>query len=189
MRTFFTVEGGDSEFVNFILLTLKAFLEACSQNVSGYRMPHFFPRNCDLVSQNITERHFLFTLHHFSPVIFATATVMAFVLLCNSRFNFRCHTHCEATPTEKLARSDWDLSWLLAWKITKGIHSCKPASLNCPIVRAKIHSWWCGGKKKKKKVDHNACVQVFSSATIVVPNPRAKPKLAQPCSSRNWLGT
>ena len=29
------MEGGDSEFVNFTLPTLKAFLEARSQNVSG----------------------------------------------------------------------------------------------------------------------------------------------------------
>ena len=33
--TFFTMEGSDSEFANFTLPTLKAFLEACSQNVSG----------------------------------------------------------------------------------------------------------------------------------------------------------
>ena len=32
---FFTMEGGDSEFVNFTLPTLKAFLEARSQNASG----------------------------------------------------------------------------------------------------------------------------------------------------------
>ena len=35
VRTFFTMEGGDSEFENFTLPTLKAFLEAHSQNVSG----------------------------------------------------------------------------------------------------------------------------------------------------------
>ena len=29
------MEGGDSEFANFILPTLNAFLEAHSQNVSG----------------------------------------------------------------------------------------------------------------------------------------------------------
>ena len=34
-RTFFTMEGGDSEFANFTLPTLKAFLEARNQNVSG----------------------------------------------------------------------------------------------------------------------------------------------------------
>ena len=33
--TFFTKDGGDSEFANFTLPTLKAFLEARSQNVSG----------------------------------------------------------------------------------------------------------------------------------------------------------
>ena len=33
----FTMEGGDSEFANFTLPTLKAFLEARSQNVSGYK--------------------------------------------------------------------------------------------------------------------------------------------------------
>ena len=36
VRTFFTMEGGDNEFVNFTLPTLKPFfLEARSQNVSG----------------------------------------------------------------------------------------------------------------------------------------------------------
>ena len=33
--TFFTMEGGDSEFAIFTLPTLKAFLEARSHNVSG----------------------------------------------------------------------------------------------------------------------------------------------------------
>ena len=31
-------------------------------------------------------------------------TVLAFVLLRNSRFNFHCYTQCEATPTQKSAR-------------------------------------------------------------------------------------
>ena len=35
VRTFFTMEGGDSEFANFKLPTLKAFLEARSHIVSG----------------------------------------------------------------------------------------------------------------------------------------------------------
>ena len=35
VRTFFTMESDDSEFANFTLLTLKAFLEAHSQKVSG----------------------------------------------------------------------------------------------------------------------------------------------------------
>jgi len=33
--TFFTMGSDDSEFANFTLLTLKAFLEVLSQNVSG----------------------------------------------------------------------------------------------------------------------------------------------------------
>ena len=33
--TFFTMEGGDSEFANFTLPTLKAILEARRHNVSG----------------------------------------------------------------------------------------------------------------------------------------------------------
>ena len=39
-----------------------------------------------------------------SPVIFATATAVAFVLLRNSRFNFHCYTQREATPTQKSAQ-------------------------------------------------------------------------------------
>ena len=35
VRTFFTMEGGDSEFANFTLPTLKAFGGAHSHNVSG----------------------------------------------------------------------------------------------------------------------------------------------------------
>ena len=57
------MEGGDSEFENFTLPILKAFLEACSQNVSGYRMPQnaFFPQNHDLhVSQTTMQRAFFF---------------------------------------------------------------------------------------------------------------------------------
>jgi len=35
VRTFFTMEDGDSKFANFTLPTLKAFFEAHSHNVSG----------------------------------------------------------------------------------------------------------------------------------------------------------
>ena len=40
--TFFTMAGGDSEFANFSLPTLKAFLEAGSHNVSGNSNNLFF---------------------------------------------------------------------------------------------------------------------------------------------------
>ena len=58
---------------------------------------------------------------------------------CNCNIGGICtalqfYTQCKLTPTQKSARK-WrcDLSRLLAQKITKGIHSCKPASLNRPI--------------------------------------------------------
>ena len=65
----------------------------------------FFLRTCDLlVSPKTTQRHFFSTLHPLSTVIFATATVLAFVLLRECRFSFHCYTQREATPTQKLAR-------------------------------------------------------------------------------------
>ena len=45
-----------------------------------------------LVSQKTTQRHFIFTLHPLSTVLFATATVLAFVLLRNSSFSFHCYS-------------------------------------------------------------------------------------------------
>ena len=71
-------------------------------------------------------RHFFSILHHLSTVIFANATIMVFLLLHNSMFNFHCHTQCEEMPPQKSAQK-WrcDLSQLLARKITKGIYSCK----------------------------------------------------------------
>ena len=98
---------------------------------------HFFHKLAiseNLVSQKLMQRHFFFTLHPFSPVIFATSTVMATVLLRYSRFNFHCCTQRKAMPTQKSAwKWCYDLSRLLARKITKGIHLCKPASLNHPM--------------------------------------------------------
>ena len=65
----------------------------------------FFLRTRDLlVSPKTTQRHFFSTLHPLSTVIFATATVLAFVLLRDSRFNFHCYTRREATPTQRSAR-------------------------------------------------------------------------------------
>ena len=102
--------------MNFTLPTLKAFLEAeCVWQkaitcCSCYRMPTkrtFSPQNRDLlVSQKMMQRHFFPTLHPLSPVIFATSTVVAFVLLRNSRFNFHCYTQHEAMPTQKVTSHD-----------------------------------------------------------------------------------
>ena len=149
------MEGSYSKLARFTLPTLKDFFSeyVWPQAItccSCYRMPQnaFFPRTRDLqVSQKTTERHFFPTLHPLSTAIFATATVLAFVLLRNSRFNFHCYTQREATPTQKSARK-WrcDLSRLLVRKITKRIHSSKQASLNRPIkavIIIIIHSPAC----------------------------------------------
>ena len=70
-------------------------------------MPHntFFPWTHNLlVCQKLCKDTFFPTLHPLSLLIFATATVVAFVLLHNSRFNFHCYTQREAMPTQKSAR-------------------------------------------------------------------------------------
>ena len=62
-------------------------------------------------AKKMTQRHFFPTLHPLSPVFFATATVLAFVLLHNSRFNFHCYTQREATPAQKSAQK-WHCNFL-----------------------------------------------------------------------------
>ena len=51
-----------------------------------------------------------------------------------SNFNFRCKFVIHSLLRNRPGSGSCDLSRLLARKITKGIHSCKPASLNCPIA-------------------------------------------------------
>ena len=128
------------------------------------------------------------TLHPLSMVIFATATVVAFILLCNSRFNFHCYTQCEAMPTQKSARK-WrcDLSQLLARKITKGIHSCKPASLNCPIQSQNLQLDNAGGSThpcppldclKRWQSDHICYLCWFNQLATKIEKWNEKPRLA-----------
>ena len=89
----------------------------CLATSNNLLLVNFFPRTRDLlVSQTTTERHFFPPFIPFPRYCFATATVVAFVLFRNSRFNFHCYTQREAMPTQKSA------------------HSCRPASLNCPIA-------------------------------------------------------
>ena len=94
----------------------------------------FFPRTRNLlVSQKTTQRHFFSILHPLSMVIFATATVLACVLLRDSRW-FHCYTQREATPTQKSARKCAATSRdVLRKRLQSAIHSSKPASLNHPI--------------------------------------------------------
>ena len=113
------MEGGDSEFANFTLPTLKTFLEACSHNVSGNKQQlvaraigcpktlFFFLYGLAIfwsAKKRRRKNTFFSTFHPLSMVIFATATVLAFVLLRDSRFNLHCYSYTqrEATPTQKL---------------------------------------------------------------------------------------
>ena len=137
---------GEGEVAKFTVTTLEAFLKARSQRASGRKQylagraigcqkPHFFQRTRDLlVSRKTMQRHFSFILHHLSPVILAKAQVVAYVLFCNSRFSCHCYTQCEPPLLRNRHGSgSCDLSGLLARKITRGIHSCRLASLNCPV--------------------------------------------------------
>ena len=140
-----------------------------------------------------------------SPAIFASATVVAFVLLRNSRFNFHCYTQREATPSplnswsnaystelvkqrllhwtreatptplsyssvaysESARKWGCDRSRHLARKITKGIHSCKPASPNRPIAGRRL----TGTHVTEFRLDHVFPVQVehgFSRAGTAI---------------------
>ena len=64
----------------------------------------FFQRTRDLLVSQKNDTKTLFpTLHPLSMVIFATATVLTFVLLRDSRFNFHHYTQREATPAQKSA--------------------------------------------------------------------------------------
>jgi len=110
------MKGSDGEFANFTLPTLKAFLEACSRHASGNKQQivahdivcpktHFFHEIVIFwLAKKMTQKHLFSSLHPLSPVIFATATVVAFVLLRNSRFNFQYYAQLEAMPTQKSAR-------------------------------------------------------------------------------------
>ena len=112
-----------------------------------YELPSGQPRN--------NAKTLFSTLHPLSLVMSAITTVVAFVLLRNSRFIFHCYTQREPTPVRNRPGSgSYDLSRLLARKIMKGIHSCKPASLNCPIARKA-----CASRGEEGRDGHLAVVQ------------------------------
>ena len=127
-----------------------------------------------LVSQKVMQRHFFSTLHPLSPVIFTTATVVAFVLPRSSRFNTHCCTQCETTPTQKSAQK-WrcDLSRLLAQRITKGIHLCKPASLNRPISKKHFHSCTIINNKGWFYLIWRFCADFLKSVKTPAPHPQS----------------
>ena len=66
---------------------------------------HIYSTNSRFSGQPKSNVKTLFsTLRHLSHVIFATVTVVAFVLLGYSGLSFYCYTQREPTPTQKSAR-------------------------------------------------------------------------------------
>ena len=102
-----------------------------------------------------TQRHFFSTLHPLSTVIFATATVLTFVLLRNSRFNFHCYTQRETTPTQKSAR--------------------KCAATSCDLLRERLQSAftlanrlrWIAQYVRPSDLQHCRCLIWRNSARCV----------------------
>ena len=74
----------------------------------GCPKPHVFHDLAIFWSAEKRCKHTFFHPPLLFPVTFATATVVAFVLLGNSRFDFHCYTQREPTPTQKSARK-WQL--------------------------------------------------------------------------------
>ena len=130
--TFFTIEGGDSEFTKFTGLTLNAFLKARSQSVSGdqqelvarARGGHAFTiilsagKRCRLPPPPPPPSPFLCNSckHNNSGT----------VMLRPSRFNFHCYTQREPkhAPTQKSAWK-WHM-WSFATSCAK---NCEGHSL------------------------------------------------------------
>ena len=77
---------------------------------NNQKLNAFVPCTRDLLvsGKRCKLRHFLPILHHLSSVILANVTVVAVVLLRNSRYNFHCYTQREANATQKSARK-WQL--------------------------------------------------------------------------------
>ena len=138
--TFFTMEGGDSEYEKFTVPNLKAFLKSQSECVKqelvayaiGCQNTHF--SHAIMISSS-AEKRCKDTFPHppspFLSAIFAYATEVAFVPLHNSRFNFQCYAQREQKPLRNWPRSgSCNLSRLLAQKITKGIHSLTHTSFS-----------------------------------------------------------
>ena len=106
------MEGGDSEFTKCIVATFESVLKARSQSLSGNKKQivaravgctsHYFPAThsrCPAYLKNDADIFYPSSIH-LSSVILAKATVVPFVQLRNSRFNFHCYTQCEATPVK-----------------------------------------------------------------------------------------
>ena len=145
--TFFTMEGGDSEYEKFTVPTLKAFLK--SQSVCQarncclcYRMPKYtlFPCNHDfLISWKKMQRHF-------SP---SSITFPLQFLHTQQKWHLYCFTVLGSTSNvihsvnENLSEIGPEVAAATYRDfLRKGlqrafIHSCIPASSNCRILFTK----------------------------------------------------
>ena len=135
----------------FYTANFKGIFGSLSQNVSGnkqslvahaigYPKTHFFHELAIFWSvKKGCKDTFFSTLHPLSPVIFATVSVLAFVLLRNSRFNFHHYTQCETTPTQQLS---W--KWPLATSCAKDYkgHSLVQTSFTEPPSTKKTRCAW-----------------------------------------------
>ena len=138
VRTFFTMECRDSDFAKFTVLTLKVCLKDSSQSVFhnkknlllllwGAKILHCFLALAIFLSAGKRCKDtFPPTLHHLSPGILATATVVElyyFAIL--GSVSIVIHNVKLRLLIYWPGSGSCDLSRLLGRKITKGIHSCK----------------------------------------------------------------
>jgi len=97
-------------------------------------------------------RHFFYPSSiHLSSVILAKATVVPFVQLRNSRFNFHCYTQCEATPTQKSsARKQYSVKK----KKKKFLHE------DIPVAKLNLYTYYIV-KNAKSKTEQKAKKDFF----------------------------
>ena len=147
----------------------------------------FFLRTRDLlIRQKTTQRHFFPTLHPLSTVIFATATVFAFVPLRDSRFNFHCYTQREATPTQKSARKCAATSRDFLHERLQSAFTSKPASLNRPIELPLWHSWPHKAVIPWEMYEYSGCwfyCKCFMYWSAIENDVQSWPKCTVPCES------
>ena len=158
------MKGSDSEFAKFTVPTLKVFLKVCSERVWQQQeyVPHATGRpkkqnsthSLILASQATMQRHFLSILHHLSPAILANTTVVALLLLPNSRFHCHFYTQHEPTPTQKSAPEEaaatlCDFLHKRSWPFVTSCTKDYKGVLNCPIQGG-------GGGRKEEQMTTTA---------------------------------
>ena len=96
---------------------------------TGCPKPHLFSADSQFSGQPKNNVNTFSTLHHLSPVIFGTVTVVAFELPRNSRLNIHCYIQREPTPTPKSA---WK------WQLRPFMTSCSKDYKGHSLVQTSI---------------------------------------------------